>query len=108
VTQAIPLMQRAVNVNVALFNAVAGTAEHGEQPGADIALYLARHGVKVDVQQQHTDTDIGNALLSLAADNNNDLVVMGGYGHTRLREVLLGGVTLTVLKTMTVPVLMAH
>jgi nucleotide-binding universal stress UspA family protein len=108
VTQAIPLLARANKVSVALFNAVAGSAEHGEQPGADIALYLARHGVKVDVQEQHTNIDIGNALLSLAADNSNDLIVMGGYGHTRLREVLLGGVTLTVLKTMTVPVLMAH
>jgi nucleotide-binding universal stress UspA family protein len=108
VTQAIPLLARAAAVSVALFNAVSGSAEHGEQPGADIALYLARHGIKVDVQEQRTDIDIGNALLSLAADNNNDLIVMGGYGHTRLREVLLGGVTLTVLKTMTVPVLMAH
>jgi nucleotide-binding universal stress UspA family protein len=108
VTHAIPLLQRADNVSVVLFNAVAGSAEHGEQPGADIALYLARYGVKVDVQEQRTDIDIGNALLSLAADNNNDLIVMGGYGHTRLREVLLGGVTLTVLKTMTAPVLMAH
>ena len=51
---------------------------------------------------------IGNALLSLAADKGSDLLVMGGYGHTRFREVLLGGVTLTILKTMTVPVLMAH
>jgi nucleotide-binding universal stress UspA family protein len=108
VTHAIPLLQHAANVSVVLFNAVAGSAEHGEQPGADIALYLARYGVKVDVQEQRTDIDIGNALLSLAADNNNDLIVMGGYGHTRLREVLLGGVTLTVLKTMTAPVLMAH
>jgi nucleotide-binding universal stress UspA family protein len=108
VTHAIPLLQRAANVTVVLFNAVAGSAEHGEQPGADIALYLARYGVKVDVQEQRTDIDIGNALLSLAADNNNDLIVMGGYGHTRLREVLLGGVTLKVLKTMTAPVLMAH
>lgn len=107
-TQAIPLLQRAANVSVALFNAVAGTAQHGEQPGADIALYLARHGIKVDVQAQRTNIDIGNALLSLALDNNADLIVMGGYGHTRLREVLLGGATRTVLKTMTVPILMAH
>ncbi|MFX6023255.1 universal stress protein, partial [Acinetobacter baumannii] len=72
------------------------------------ALYLARHGVKVEVAQEQTTLDIGNALLSLAADKGSDLLVMGGYGHTRFREVLLGGVTLTILKTMTLPVLMAH
>jgi nucleotide-binding universal stress UspA family protein len=108
VTQAIPLLARASNVSVALFNPVPGSAEHGEQPGADIALYLARHGIKIDVIEQHTEIDIGNALLSLAADINTDLIVMGGYGHTRFREVMLGGVTRTVLKTMTAPVLIAH
>jgi nucleotide-binding universal stress UspA family protein len=62
----------------------------------------------VEVAQEQTTLDIGNALLSLAADKGSDLLVMGGYGHTRFREVLLGGVTLTILKTMTLPVLMAH
>lgn len=62
----------------------------------------------VEVAQEQTPLDIGNALLSLAADKGSDLLVMGGYGHTRFREVLLGGVTLTILKTMTLPVLMAH
>ena len=108
VTNAIPLLKRAKNVTIALFNPAAQFDVHGEQPGADIALFLARHDIKVEIAQQHTEIDIGNALLSLAADIRSDLIVMGGYGHTRFRELLLGGVTKTVLKTMTVPVLMSH
>jgi nucleotide-binding universal stress UspA family protein len=108
VTNAIPLLKRAKNVAVVLFNPGKRSEVHGEQPGADIALYLARHDIKIEVLHEHTDIDIGNALLSLAADRQTDLIVMGGYGHTRFREVLLGGVTTTVLKTMTAPVLMSH
>jgi nucleotide-binding universal stress UspA family protein len=109
VTNAIPLLKRAKNVSVVLFNPSSAPPDvHGEQPGADIALYLARHDIKIEVMQQHTEFDVGNALLSLAADMRADLLVMGGYGHTRFREVLLGGVTMTMLNTMTIPVLMSH
>lgn len=108
VTDAIPLLRRARKVAVVLFNPSSGPDAHGEQPGADIALFLARHEIKVEVMQQASSIDIGNALLSLAADLGSNLLVMGGYGHTRFREVLLGGVTRTVLETMTVPALMSH
>jgi len=108
ITNAIPLLRRAKKVTLAVFNSSARYDAHGEQPGADIALYLARHGIEVEVLQQTTHLDIGNSLLSLAADLSSDMLVMGGYGHTRFREVLLGGVTMTLLKTMTVPVLMSH
>jgi nucleotide-binding universal stress UspA family protein len=108
ISNAIPLLKRAKNVTVALFNPNAQIDVHGEQPGADIALFLARHHVKVEVVQKNTSVDIGNALLSTAADIQSDLIVMGGYGHTRFREVILGGVTMTVLNSMTVPVLMSH
>ena len=108
VTNAIPLLRRAKNVTVALFNPSAQSDIHGEQPGADIALYLARHEIKVEVVELRTNVDVGNALLSLAADVRSDLIVMGGYGHTRFRELLLGGATMLVLKTMTAPVLMSH
>lgn len=107
-TNAIPLLRRADNVALALFNPSKRDGVHGEQPGADIALVLARHGVKVEVLPRYTDIDIGNALLSMATDLDSDLIVMGGYGHSRFREMLLGGVTKTVLQTMTVPVLMSH
>ena len=101
-------MKLASNVSVVLFNPSSRAKVHGEQPGADIALYLARHQIKIEVVRQHTDIDVGNALLSLAADMGTDLLVMGGYGNSRFREVLLGGVTMTILKTMTIPVLMSH
>jgi nucleotide-binding universal stress UspA family protein len=105
VAGALPLLQKAGAVSVAVFNP--GPA-HGALPGADIALYLARHGVTVEVSVHHSDIEVGEALLSLAADVQADLIVMGGYGHTRLREMMLGGVTKTMLRSMTAPVLMAH
>jgi nucleotide-binding universal stress UspA family protein len=60
------------------------------------------------VEAQHTAIDVGNALLSLAADRGDDLLVIGAYGHTRCRELVLGGVTRTLLQSMTIPVLMAR
>ena len=108
VTDAIPLLKRANLVQVAIFNSKAQADAHGEQPGADIALFLARHGVKVEVSVHKTSTDIGNALLSLSHDLDSDMIVMGGYGHSRLREMIMGGVTRTVLESMTIPVFMSH
>ena len=108
VTGAIPLLTRAKIAKVVIFNADEKPGTHGEQPGADIALYLARHNVNVEVLQKITVLDIGNALLTLVADESADLLVMGGYGHSRFREVLLGGATRTILASMTVPVLMSH
>jgi nucleotide-binding universal stress UspA family protein len=108
VANALPLLKRAEAVDVVVFNAAETPDAHGEQPGADIALYLARHGVKVEVRRRDTERDIGNALLSMTADLGADLLVMGGYGHSRFREILLGGVTHTVLEAMTLPVLMSN
>lgn len=102
---ALPLLKRARRVTVAVFNP---DNAHGQQPGADIALYLARHGINAEVMAQHTSIDVGEALLSLAADVDANLIVMGCYGHARLRELLLGGVTATILRSMTAPVLMSH
>ncbi|MES2756407.1 MAG: universal stress protein [Pseudomonadota bacterium] len=104
VASALPLLRRARKTTLATFNA----ADAPRLAGADIALYLARHGINVEVRNAETGLDVGNALLSLAADLGADLMVMGGYGHTRFREVLLGGVTQTVLAAMTIPVLMSH
>lgn len=110
VTGALPLLRRAAKVTIAVFDPRVGDRAHGEEPGADIALYLARHGVNVEVtvERRPATSDVGNALLTLAANLSADLIVMGAYGHTRLREMLLGGATRTVLASMTVPVLMAH
>ena len=79
------------------------------RPGADIGLFLARHGVKVTVSQlSGTTLDVGAQILSRAADLSADLVVMSAYGHSRVREQILGGATRTLLEAMTVPVLMSH
>ncbi len=105
---ALPLLRRAGTVDVVMFNPRSEADLHGAEPGADLALYLARHGIRVNVVERTVSGAIGEALLSTAADLGSDLIVMGAYGHTRFREVVLGGVTRTVLASMTVPVLMAH
>ena len=74
-----------------------------------LAEHLARHDLKVEVKRLVPDgVDVGNTILSYAADSSADFIVMGGYGHWRLREFVLGGATRRILQSMTVPVLMAH
>ena len=107
-SSAIPLLRRAETVQVVIFNPENESDIDAEQSGSDLVHHLARHGIETQLQLQTTTLDLGNALLSLAADVNCDLLVMGGYGHSRFREILLGGVTRTVLESMTVPVLMSH
>jgi nucleotide-binding universal stress UspA family protein len=107
VANAIPLLKRADGVEVVVFNPES-MADADRQPGADIAAYLAHHGVNAHVLLEKVDIDIGDALLSMATDSNADLIVMGAYGHSRFREMLFGGVTRTVLESMTVPVLMSN
>ncbi len=109
VTDALPLLQRAKKVTVIVGDIAPGTKGHGADPGADIALYLARHGVTVNVSPEQTaGLDVGSMLLSRIGDLGADMLVMGGYGHSRLRELVLGGVTRRILREMTVPVLMSH
>jgi nucleotide-binding universal stress UspA family protein len=79
------------------------------EPGADLATWLARHGLNVSIKCLPSGgIPIADAILNHAADNGFDLVVMGAYGHSWMREALIGGATRDILKTMTVPVLMAH
>ena len=80
-----------------------------ELAGADIATHLARHDLHVEVREITNSTgDIGQTILSFAADEAADWLVMGGYGHSRMREFFLGGTTRGILESMTLPVLMAH
>ena len=82
---------------------------HDGERGTDIATWLARHDVKVTVQHDVApDADVSDIILSRAADHDVKLIVMGLYGHSRLREMVLGGVSRTLLSSMTVPVLMSH
>jgi nucleotide-binding universal stress UspA family protein len=108
VTNALPLLKRSTRVDVAVINPGAHPGVHGQEPGADIALYLSRHGIKANVITRITHVAVGDALLSLAAELGSGLIVMGGYGTSRFREIMLGGATRTVLESMTVPVLMSH
>ncbi len=110
VNDALPLLAGAASVTViAVDPRESAGGGHGAIPGADIALPLARHGVAVRTERATSNgIGIGNTLLSRVNDLGADLLVMGAYGHSRLREVLLGGVTRTILESMTVPVLMAH
>ena len=86
-----------------------GPDAHGELPGADISLHLARHGVKAEIERTvSAGIPAGDVLLSRAADLGADLLVIGAYGHSRVRELLLGGVTRSILQSMTLPVLMSH
>lgn len=109
VNDALPVLERARRVTVLAVNPAHWSSQHGEEAGADIALHLSRHDVDVGVRQLETG-DLGPAatLLAQISDEFNDLLVMGGYGHSRMREIVLGGATRHVLEQMTVPVLMSH
>jgi nucleotide-binding universal stress UspA family protein len=104
---AMPFLTRAKAVDVVMVTGERTKSD--EMPGADIAHHLARHGLRVTIQRiVSVDTDVANTLLSYAADAGADFIVMGGYGHSRLREFVLGGATRGILAAMTVPVLMSH
>ncbi len=108
VFDALPLLQKADHVRVLTM-----TPNEGDQgtdfPGAEIAASLARHGVKAEMAKRSgTDGGTGEALLEEVADHNCDLLVMGCYGHSRVREFVFGGVTKFVLEHMTQPVLLSH
>jgi nucleotide-binding universal stress UspA family protein len=107
VHDAIPLIRRATKVTVLSIDPERDTTDR--LPGADIALHLARHGIAAEAASTlGLDIGVGDVLLSRAADLGADLIVMGAYGHSRMREVVLGGATRHILRHMTVPVLMSH
>lgn len=105
VADAMPILESADTVDILT---VAADAD-GEIPGADIAGHLAHHGVVVEVHEAADgDDDAGAALLRYVGNSGADLLVMGAYGHSRIREFVFGGVTRHVLEEMNVPVLMSH
>ena len=104
---AMPFLRRAKAIDIVMV--ADGRTKKDEVPGVEIGQHLARHGLNVDVRQLVAEhMDVTNTILSYAADNGADFMVMGGYGHSRLREFVLGGTTRGILQTMTVPTLMAH
>jgi nucleotide-binding universal stress UspA family protein len=107
VADSMPFLHKAKQVEVVIV--ATGRPKSDEIPGADLGQHLARHGLKVDVKRiTSPDIDVPSTILSYAADSSADMLVMGGYGHSRLREFVLGGATRGLLESMTVPVLMSH
>ena len=109
VFDAMPLLQQADEVIVLWVNPQKEGDAAGDLPGVDICRALARHGVKCSATQNiRPSADVGNTLLAAVKAQGGDLLVMGCYGHSRLREFVFGGATRHVLKHMDVPVLMSH
>jgi nucleotide-binding universal stress UspA family protein len=107
IADAMPFLARAAAIDVVIV--ASGRERSDEVPGADMGEHLARHALKVEVKRiVSTDLDVPNTILSYAADSGADLIVMGGFGHSRLREFVLGGATRGILASMTVPALMSH
>lgn len=104
---ALPLLARASHVELAIFDEESSSAR-GPEDAADLTRFLARHGIAVEPSRHQPRGEVGNALLVLAEDKKIDLLVMGCYGHSRYREILLGGVSRTVLRRLPLPVLLAH
>jgi nucleotide-binding universal stress UspA family protein len=109
VADALPLLVKAKAVQVLVVDHERNRAGHGQEPGADIARHLARHGAQVEVRRLSSGgEEVGRLLLSQAAAFGADLLVMGAYGHSHLREWMFGGVTRTVLYEAVLPVLMSR
>jgi len=109
VRDAVPFLQAAKGTEVVTFDAAGVFREADAPTETNVGPYLVRHGIEAALARQPTNGgDVGAAIVSRAAANRADLVVMGAYGHSRLREVVLGGATRTVFESMTVPTLMSH
>ncbi len=109
VADALPFLVAASSVTLLVVDSEERAGRHGEEPGADIALYLARHGARVEVEQVLSKgTPVADIILSFARDHGMDLIVIGAYSHARSVEMLFGGVTRTLLKLAPVPLLMSR
>jgi nucleotide-binding universal stress UspA family protein len=108
VAEAGPFLERAKRVEVVVVES--GKVDPADLPGADLAKHLARHGLKVELRRivQSAGQDVAATLQNEVFENGFDFLVMGGYGHSRLREFILGGTTRSIVESMTAPVLMAH
>lgn len=109
VHQALPFLQDADEVTVAVFDPVMGEQGDGDNPGSDVATWLSRHGCNVNVQQYPSGgMEIGDCIIVRANEVGSDLVVLGAYGHSKLRQRIFGGTTRTLLEQTKLPVLFAH
>ncbi len=107
IADSLPFLTRGKKIEIV--TVASGSGQADELPGADLGEHLARHNLDVEVKRLvAANVDVSNAILSYAADCAADFIVMGGYGHSRLREFVLGGATRGILRSMTITVLMAH
>lgn len=104
-----PMLRNAKSVIITLVDPVIGEGGHGGEPGADLAAYLARLGVKVDVDRLPSGgKPVADVIVQHAKDHDAGMIVMGAYGHSRLRERIFGGVTRSMLNDTKLPLFMAH
>jgi nucleotide-binding universal stress UspA family protein len=109
VHDAMPLLQEAKSVDVLVIDPRVDEHRHGAVPGADISAHLARHGIRVTtVSVPSAGDDIATRILRHVVESGAELLVAGAYSHARWRELVLGGVTRTLLETSPVPVLYSH
>ena len=109
VSDAMPLLEAAEHVTVVTINAASDDPENEGIPAADIGLHLARHGIDITTESHYgAPAAVGELILDAAADAGADLLVMGAYGHSRFRELVLGGVTAHVLEHAPIAVLLSH
>jgi nucleotide-binding universal stress UspA family protein len=109
VREALEILARAEEVRIVLVDPAEGESGQGSEPGADVATYLARHGAKVTVDRLPSQGKTVAAMLRQhAVDTAAELLVIGAYGHSRLRERIFGGVTKSMLESATLPILMAR
>lgn len=108
VAEALPFLQRAAQVLVGIVEEQGASEQYGIEPGADIGRYLSRHGVATEIRVIAGWAHAGEALLNEAQRAGAQMIVMGGYGHSRFREWILGGTTRHILTDAAMPVLIAH
>jgi nucleotide-binding universal stress UspA family protein len=108
IADALPFLVGAQSVTILVVDSQKNP-RHGEEPGADVARYLIRHGAKVAVEQvQSHGEPIARIILAYAERHNTDLIVVGAYSHARTTEMIFGGVTRSLLRDAAVPLLIAH
>lgn len=106
---AMPFLSGAEEVRVVVARTYFGMSRHGEEPGADVARWLSAHGVKVAVEVlDAAGRSVAKALADAASDGAADMIVMGGFGHSRLREAIFGGVTSEMVDDPAVPIFISH
>lgn len=109
VRESLDMLKGAEEVRLIMVDPIEDEFHHGAEPGADAATYLARHGVKITVERlPSSNHSVADVLRQHAIDVAADLLVMGAYGHSRLRERIFGGVTKSMLENSSLPVLMAR